>query len=252
MAIVPVEGLHEPIDGTPYVRTGTVPVEVVVAALKANEELYLPNGTALGILNARMGTYAYQQHCAYTGVPVAYFAIERCRSQPIDPSKVNEAHQFHLNAYAVIEGVEVMVNSDHIIPKSLSGVDGALNRQPLLQWANTKKGHTVFEEDLLLADARGVWQHVADDKGQILRDTLSTTAIKLNDAYSLPALKRQYIEYKEGDWVRPRKGQFELPNHQRHNSGVIEAVKGENFHELEVLVYGQWFKASQLRKSKPA
>lgn len=248
MAIVDSEYITTPSVSKVYERIGTLPVPLVVEALQKNESLFLPNGTDLGILNARMQTYAYQQHCSYTNVPVAYFAIERCHQQPVNPNHLNAAHQYHLNAYALIQEVEVMVNSDHIIPKSKSGVDSAINRQPMIQWANTCKGNDIFFEDIALADKRGVWDMVSIEEGLVLREKLLASAKPLSPACSLDALVRHYIDYRVGDRVKPRKGQVVAPNGSCHNSGVIEDIQGTTYYDKTALVMGKWYPITELRK----
>lgn len=53
-----------------------------------------------------------------------------------------------LNLYGVCEGKLVMINRDHIIPKSLGGIDVVENLRPACFVCNHGRGNQLTEEDL--------------------------------------------------------------------------------------------------------
>lgn len=87
----------------------------------------------------RLLTYhAYGVKCCVPGCTVSgeYFAIEKAMNQA--------SAKWHLNLYGNKDGREVMMTSDHRIPKSRGGVNAISNRQPMCYIHNTKKGNQLI------------------------------------------------------------------------------------------------------------
>jgi hypothetical protein len=71
--------------------------------------------------------------CHHCGLEGSFFALERFEK---DGSP-------HLNLYATKDGKEVLMTSDHIIPKSKGGINNVSNRQCLCEKCNNKKGSII-------------------------------------------------------------------------------------------------------------
>jgi len=75
----------------------------------------------------RLKTYLKGTSCVHCGIEAHYFAVE-------------QGPRWHLNLYHLKEnGKEVMMTSDHIVPKAKGGTDGLHNRQPMCQPCNNLK-----------------------------------------------------------------------------------------------------------------
>jgi 5-methylcytosine-specific restriction endonuclease McrA len=70
--------------------------------------------------------------CPVCGLTGKFFAIET--------TDTKEPKKYHLNLYAVENGQEVLMTSDHIFPKSLGGRGHLKNRQAMCSPCNSKKG----------------------------------------------------------------------------------------------------------------
>lgn len=119
--------------------------------------------------SVRLQTYTHGIHCARTGHPIAYFAAE-CQIHQYDRAVLKgipfETLNLHINAYAVVDGQEIMMTSDHIVPKSIGGLDSNVkNRQPMLTTPNGQKAAVMTDADIQLAISRGLM----DANGQLLR-----------------------------------------------------------------------------------
>jgi len=85
----------------------------------------------------RLRTYLKGVVCATCGIRGRYFRKTRQSDQP----------RPHLNLYAINEhGHEVLMTSDHIVPKSRRGKDILENRQAMCAKCNTEKGNKLPEE----------------------------------------------------------------------------------------------------------
>lgn len=234
-------------------RIAKLPVEMVVNALAENRNLVIPFDipVIIDITSSRMRTYLHQQQCAYTGVEIAYFCVERTRPRNYVPATVDgiplvseDRHaSYHLNAYAVVEGVEVMMTSDHILPKSITGLNSSINRQPMLTWLNNKKGNRIFKQDLETADKRGIWDvaEMADKK--YLRDELMANAENLPPNFNLVSVIKENIVYRIGQGVCLVGAQFPDGNYRN----PIEDINGTIHNPSEVKVGGVWYPRSAIQ-----
>lgn len=142
-------------------RIGTLPVDLVVDCMREGIDIKV-NGLEKPIVlkGSRINTYKLSQQCAYTGIPIDYFAIEmggQLGSMLRAKQCSAEEMQWHVNPYSQIQNLEMMMTSDHIIPRSLGGANCLLNRQPLLADINVAKQNSIFVQDIEEADKRGLW-----------------------------------------------------------------------------------------------
>lgn len=75
--------------------------------------------------------------CVECGIEGKFFAKE----------KHIEINNYHFNLYAVdVDGIEVLMTKDHIIPKSRGGSDHIDNYQPMCRRCNKEKGNKMPHE----------------------------------------------------------------------------------------------------------
>jgi hypothetical protein len=88
----------------------------------------------------RLETFLKGISCKCCGIKGKYFALEITEYQT----------RPHINLYALTKkGIEVMMTSDHITPRSKGGGNGGNNRQPLCIRCNHKKGNrNITNEEL--------------------------------------------------------------------------------------------------------
>ena len=118
-----------------YERLGTVPVEQVMKAI-AKGESFEYEGIQCSTSGNRLLTYhRYGMKCCVPGCTAhgQYFAIEKAAN--------DRDSKYHLNLYCMLNGQEVMMTSDHRIPKSRGGRDSLDNRQPMCYKHNAEKGN---------------------------------------------------------------------------------------------------------------
>lgn len=143
-------------------RAGIVPAGVVLNALKAGQAIHFKGMLRpITLTSSRIRTFLEQPYCAQSGHPIEYFAIELA---PHAASTAMHHKQpllhcgWHLQAYALVKGREMMMTSDHIIPRSQGGRDYLRNRQALLSEINIAKMNIMTLADIEEADRRNLWQ----------------------------------------------------------------------------------------------
>lgn len=121
-----------------YDRLGIIPLKEVLCAIAQGRPIKF-RGTVCHTGGNRLLTYhVHGIHCCVFGCSAQgeYFAIERDYS----PNS-----QYHLNLYhRTINGEEIMMTSDHRLPKSKGGIDDISNRQPMCYPHNTQKGNKLI------------------------------------------------------------------------------------------------------------
>lgn len=112
---------------------------------KKQRNLIELNGDFISVNSVRL--YTYKIHgvkCKFCGLEGTFFAKERQKSKTGNPHG-----KWHLNLYAIDENnYEIMITSDHIIPKSKGGSEQIENRQPLCMKCNLKKGNKMSDSAL--------------------------------------------------------------------------------------------------------
>src|SRR5689334_18551481 len=117
----------------PYERLGTLSVEEVLKAIAEQRGVEL-DGVYCHTSGNRLLTYhVHGVRCCVPGCCVSgqFFAVEKAINQ--------KSAKYHLNLYGMFNGREVMMTSDHKVPKSKGGSNLISNRQPMCYPHNTKK-----------------------------------------------------------------------------------------------------------------
>lgn len=108
---------------------GPYPVESVLPLLFAGETALL-DGFRVKFGSTRLQTFVKGRACVHCGLAGSFFTLDQDFGGGI-----------HLNLYATAaDGAEVLMTSDHIVPRSGGGADkDPANRQPLCEPCNTRK-----------------------------------------------------------------------------------------------------------------
>ena len=104
-------------------RYAVVGIETVVTALRNGAENLAVEGMVIKLTSNRTRTYAKGVACAQCGLVGAYFAVEE------HPIKGELKGVAHLNLYALKDGKEILMTSDHIVPSWAGGKDTVANRR---------------------------------------------------------------------------------------------------------------------------
>ena len=126
-----------------YKRVGVYPLNEVLpfVSFKRGPKKGMPEervyeGHAVRMNSARYRLFATKGiRCIACGAEGSYFALEHSGSQNPD--------RYHFNLYAVVNGEEVMMTKDHIIPKSKGGKSIPSNLQVMCRTCNERKGDVV-------------------------------------------------------------------------------------------------------------
>ncbi len=122
-----------------YHRFAEIPVQEVLKAIAEGKPIeYM--GVTCSTHSVRLLTYhVHGLKCCVPSCNLKgeYFAIEKAWGQT--------QAKYHLNLYGVTEsGEEVMMTSDHKIPKSKGGINHISNRQPMCAPHNGSKGNRLI------------------------------------------------------------------------------------------------------------
>lgn len=82
-------------------------------------------------------------NCHYCNIEGVKFCKERTRF--LDPKRVNNS-SYHFNLYAVVDGEDVLMTKDHVIPRSEGGRDIVSNYVTCCTKCNNEKGSTSYDE----------------------------------------------------------------------------------------------------------
>lgn len=121
-----------------FFRAQTLPVEKILPLLgesnKADERTVIA-GIPVHVTGLRLATFKHRGIvCVECGVEGQFFAFERAERREQDP--------FHLNLYAIKEGVEVIMTHDHKVSRANGGADNISNSQTMCGPCNWEKGRT--------------------------------------------------------------------------------------------------------------
>ena len=87
-------------------------------------------GVMAKLSGERLRTFLKGLSCVSCGVTGQFFAVD-----------VSKSGSIHMNLYAVgLGGEEILMTSDHIVPKSKNGPGHDDNRQPMCWMCNFEKG----------------------------------------------------------------------------------------------------------------
>lgn len=127
-----------------YERLTTVSIEEVFHAIKHNKDLVF-DGRAMQYSVRILTYFVHGTDCICQGCTVkgAFFAVER---QVNHKTGLPFCKPYHLNFYGFDDdGNEVMMTSDHRIPKSRGGSKNDINnRQPMCSPCNCEKGDRLI------------------------------------------------------------------------------------------------------------
>ena len=115
-----------------YTRLLTINVEVGLLLITYAQPLIINNSITVKVGSPRLRTYLKGICCVTCGLKATHFAIET------DNPKANTG--YHLNLYASTADGEIMMTSDHTIPKAKGGSGSVKNRQPMCRPCNLRKG----------------------------------------------------------------------------------------------------------------
>jgi hypothetical protein len=139
--------IHEPITvcKNSYERLKVLSIDEVFEAIK-NRAVFTFNNRECSPLGVRVMTYyTHGVACVWEGCKCVgkFFAVER---QVNRKTAKPMTQAYHLNFYGFNEdGHEVMMTSDHKIPKSVVGAKGGIeNRQPMCGPHNQRKGNSLI------------------------------------------------------------------------------------------------------------
>ena len=121
-----------------YERLTQLDVREVLKAI-AEGQPFIYDGIVCNTRSNRLLTYhVYGTSCCVPGCAIhgEYFAIEKAVNQ--------KSADYHLNLYGTQNGREIMMTSDHRVPKSKGGGNHISNRQPMCYPHNTKKGNQLI------------------------------------------------------------------------------------------------------------
>lgn len=120
-------------------RYGIAEILELVASVPANSArrgrdgvLAVLDGEEVKVTN-RLRTYLKGTDCVGCGAKGTHFRKTRQSDQP----------RPHLNLYAVRDGCEVLMTSDHMVPRSRGGSDAPENLQPMCADCNRRKADSM-------------------------------------------------------------------------------------------------------------
>ena len=125
-----------------YDRKSTLPVDVVIADIKAamsenspiriEKRKIIYHGELVKICTLRLQTFAIRGLICKCGLQASYFALER--------HHVSKNGVYHLNLWGVNEiGEEILFTHDHVLARSLGGKDEIENTTTMCTICNFEK-----------------------------------------------------------------------------------------------------------------
>lgn len=94
-------------------------------------------GYPIDLTSHKLVLFKRQSYCACCGLQGQYFYVE---SLSYEPFSVKKKFKPFLNLYGIKDGIEILLNIDHIIPRSKGGKSCQSNYQTLCYYCNIKKG----------------------------------------------------------------------------------------------------------------
>lgn len=104
------------------------------------------DGHNVKLTSSRLRLFALKgTTCVACGVVGSFFVKERCR----------DTENYHLNLYAIKNGMEILMTKDHILPKSLGGKNHIDNYQTMCTHCNNQKGNDVSWHPMMISGECG-------------------------------------------------------------------------------------------------
>jgi len=110
-----------------YKRLATRPVDDIIKHIYVDSPKIDIDGHMVKTSTNRLLTYMSGTTCVRCGMKGEFFAVEENGSGP------------HLNLYGYKNGKEILITSDHIVPKANGGADTFNNRQCMCVICNMEK-----------------------------------------------------------------------------------------------------------------
>jgi len=110
-----------------------------------NRSVEVFHGHEIYMDSSRYRLFQRDHVCCSCGIAGAYYAVERNTkwSRRQKRPLIAEGQHWHLNLYAVRNGVEVMMTKDHHIPRSRGGADHDSNYVPMCSTCNKLKSNRL-------------------------------------------------------------------------------------------------------------
>jgi 5-methylcytosine-specific restriction endonuclease McrA len=120
-----------------YERLGVIPVDKVLKAIADGGPLEHEGEVCHTAGNRLLTSLVHGIRCCVPGCAAhgQYFAVEKALNQ--------RGAKYHLNLYCSQNGQEVMLTSDHKLPKSRGGSNRIENRQTMCYKHNAEKGNQL-------------------------------------------------------------------------------------------------------------
>lgn len=133
----------------PVISYFSVPAALIEKELLAGSSEISIGPYTVMLTSERIRTFSKGLSCVECGITGTFFTAQESYGQKFGPRGIP-----HFNLFAINEkGEEVLMTSDHIIPKSRPEllpkgmhIDSLNNRQPMCETCNTKKGYMVEGE----------------------------------------------------------------------------------------------------------
>jgi len=124
-----------------YIRVGTFPIMDVLSNISFNQDNTKKEVKKFGKYEVKMNSDRYLTfkvkgvNCDSCGLEGRYFALEKDIHQDTD--------KYHFNLYGILNGEEVMLTKDHVIPKSKGGKSNISNYKTLCIKCNGRKANKI-------------------------------------------------------------------------------------------------------------
>jgi len=107
------------------------------------------DGTLVGLSKSKYRVFEKSHVCAKCGLEAQYFILEKHGMWMGKGNVYNISNEYRFHLMAVRgDGSEVEFTQDHILPKTLGGINNLINYQTMCMDCNSRKGHKVEERDL--------------------------------------------------------------------------------------------------------
>lgn len=124
-----------------YIRHGIYSLNFVMRLKKGHEDLNV-DGCVVSLSSERYEVFRLKgTKCPFCGLEGSYFALEKFK---VEQKNTTITNRYHFNLYGTNEaGEEIMFTKDHILPKSLGGINHMDNYRTMCKTCNEKRGNRL-------------------------------------------------------------------------------------------------------------